>query len=186
MAIITIGGDLGAGKTTLAASLSKALGYEELYMGGIMREAAAEQNLSIEAFYVRLKNNPDLERSMDDRQSALMQKKDDLVVQGRIAWFFAKQSPFKVFNIMLQVDPQIGAERTKEREENGNRDIAELEEANKKRKKTELERYRLLYGIDNFLDPGHYDFTLDTSHIGKDEVFSKVMEKVRETIGPRA
>ena len=69
--IITIGGNVGAGKTTLAARLSKALGYDELYIGGIMREIAAERGITIEDFYARLKQEPELERSIDERQRKL-------------------------------------------------------------------------------------------------------------------
>jgi cytidylate kinase len=65
--IITIGGNLGAGKTTLAGKLAAALGYEELYVGGIFREMAAEKRLSIEEFYAQIKNDPALEREVDQR-----------------------------------------------------------------------------------------------------------------------
>ena len=41
--IITIGGKVGAGKSTLAAMLSHELNYEQLYVGGIFREMAAEK-----------------------------------------------------------------------------------------------------------------------------------------------
>ena len=45
MAIITIGGNPGSGKTTLAVKLAAFLGYEELYVGGIFRELAAEREV---------------------------------------------------------------------------------------------------------------------------------------------
>ena len=51
MAIITIGGNVGAGKTTLASKLAEALGYEDLSMGGLFREIAAERGMTIEEFY---------------------------------------------------------------------------------------------------------------------------------------
>src|SRR5258708_3743076 len=101
MAIITIGGNVGAGKTTLAVRLANELGYKTLSMGGTFREMAAERGMTIEEFYGKLKNNPDLEKSADRAQRDLMQKEDDLVVQGRIAWFFAKESLFTIFNIFL-------------------------------------------------------------------------------------
>jgi len=42
---------------------------------------------------------------VDQRQATLMREKDNLIVQGRIAWYFAKSSPFKIFNVFLAVDP---------------------------------------------------------------------------------
>ena len=65
-----------------------------------------------------LKNDPALEQAVDQRQATMMREKDDLIVQGRVAWYFAKSSPFKVFNILLTVSPVIGAERVGEKKEN--------------------------------------------------------------------
>jgi predicted cytidylate kinase len=182
MAIITIGGNIGAGKTTLAGKLALALGYEELRMGHIFRMMAAEQGRSIEEFYAALAGDAALERSVDERQATMMHESDDLVVSGRMSWFLAKNSQFDVFNIFLKVDPRIGAERTAKREEHAGHTIEELMQINKAREATELERYRALYGIQNFHDTAHYDLTLDTSHITEDAVLQKVIEKIGEEI----
>jgi cytidylate kinase len=176
--IITISGNLGAGKTTLAARLSKELGYEELYIGGIMRELAAEQKMTIEEFYERLKHNPELERRVDERQEQLMREKDNLVIQGRIAWFFSRSSPFKIFNIFLTVKPEVGAERTSKRPENSGTNAGALLIANAKRVATEQKRYRTLYNIEDFTDPSHYNLILDTTHLTEQEVLEKVLAAV--------
>jgi predicted cytidylate kinase len=178
--IITIGGNLGAGKTTLAAGLSKTLGYEELYIGGIMRQMAAEQKMPIEEFYVRLKHNPELEKSVDERQEAAMREKDNLIVQGRVAWFFAQGSPFKIFNIFLAVTPEVGAARTGERPENAGKSADAMIKLNATRVQNEIERYKTLYRIENFLDPVHYDFILDTTSLTEEEVLKTVLEKISE------
>jgi predicted cytidylate kinase len=182
MAIITIGGHVGAGKTTLANRLAEALGYENLYMGAIFRKIAAERGMTIEEFYAKLQEDPKLEQSIDERQSKLMSEKDNLVVQGRVAWFFAKGSFFTVFNIFLAVDPAVGAERSAQRPENQGRPIAEIKRANAARMRTEVERYKNLYGIENFLDPGHYDYILDTTSMSEDEVLAKMIEKIKDRI----
>ena len=176
--IITIGGYLGAGKTTLAAKLASTLHYEELYVGGIFREMAAEKNLSIEQFYAQLKTDPAIEQAVDKRQAALMREKGNLVVQGRIAWYFAKSSPFQVLNVFLTVDPAVGAKRSGEREENIGRTADEMVIATAEREKTERERYAMLYGIENHLDPAHYDFILDTTNLTVEQVFEKVLGAV--------
>lgn len=181
--IITIGGNLGAGKTTLAGRLLRELGgnYQELYIGGIMREMAAEQRMTIEEFYKRLKHNPELERSVDERQAKMMREKDNLIIQGRVAWFFAKGSPFRVFSILLTVDPEVGAKRTKQRPENQSIEtVDQISKMNVGRVKLELERYQTLYEIENFLDPAHYDFTLDTTKLSEDQVAEKVLAEIRK------
>jgi cytidylate kinase len=176
--IITIGGNLGAGKTTLANNLEKALQYEQLYVGGIFREMAAEKNLSIEQFYAQLKSDPATEQAVDQRQATMMREHDNLIVQGRVAWYFAKSSPFKVFNVLLTVNPVVGATRAGEKKENIERTNDEVAVATAEREKMERERYAMLYGIENHLDPAHYDFVLDTTSLSEQEVFRKVMAVV--------
>lgn len=173
--IITIGGNVGAGKTKLANKLAEALGYEELYIGGIFRKMAAEKGLSIEQFYMELKSDPALEQAVDHRQAMMMREKDNLIVQGRIAWYFAKGSSFKTFNIFLAADATTGARRSGEREENIGRSTDEMVSLTAEREKTEYERYAMLYGIKDYRSPAHYDFVLDTSSLTEQEVFDAVM-----------
>jgi predicted cytidylate kinase len=176
--IITIGGNIGAGKTTLAAKLAANLGYEQLYVGGIFREMAAEKGLSIEQFYEVLNNDPAIDHEVDERQAKMMREQDNLVVQGRIAWYFAQSSPFKVFNMLLTVNPMIGAARSGERKENAGKSVDEMVIATTERGKVERERYKMLYGIEDHSDPSHYDYVLDTSDLTEEEVYAKVIEQI--------
>lgn len=177
--IITIGGNPGAGKTTLANNLANELHYQQLYVGGILRDMATEKNLSIEQFYAQLKEDPAAEQEVDQRQATMMREKDDLIVQGRVAWYFAKSSPFKIFNILLTVSPIVGAERIGEKKENVGRTSDEVAIATADREKMERERYKMLYGIEDHLDPKQYDFVLDTTSLTEQEVFDKVLWLVR-------
>ena len=106
MAIITFGGYIGSGKSTVAPLVAQALGYENLYVGGIFREIAKERGMSLEKFYASLASDPELERSVDARQIDLMHR-SNLVVQGRMAYFFAKQSGQPAINIFLAVDSGV-------------------------------------------------------------------------------
>jgi predicted cytidylate kinase len=178
--IITIGGNLGAGKTTLANRLAEALHYEQLYVGGIFRDMASEKNLTIEQFYAQLKSDPAIEQAVDQRQAATMREHDNLIVQGRVAWYFAKSSPFKIFDILLTVDPVTGAGRVGEKKENIGKTTDEVTIATADREKMERERYAMLYGIENHLDPAQYDFILNTTSLSEQEVFEKVIAAVKE------
>ena len=109
----------------------------------------------------------------------MMREKDDLIVQGRVAWYFAKSSPFKVFNILLTVNPIVGAERVEEKKENVGKTTDEVAVATGEREKMERERYAMLYGIENHLDSKQYDFVLDTTSLTEQEVFEKVLWLVK-------
>lgn len=174
--IITIGGNVGAGKTTLANNLANALHYEQLYVGDVLRKMAAEKNLSIEQFYAQLKNDPAMEQAVDKRQATMMREHDNLIVQGRVAWYFAKSSPFSVLNILLTVAPATGAQRSGEKKENIGKTTDEMVIATADREKMERERYAMLYGIKDHMDPAHYDFVLDTTSLTEQEVFEKVLD----------
>ena len=178
MAIITIGGNPGSGKTTLAVKLATTLGYEELYVGGIFRDLAKERGMTVEEFSGEIKKDPQLERSIDERQTKLMQTKDNLVIQGRVAWHFAEKSPFKVINLFLATEHEIGARRVAERKEDTTKSIEEIAQATGERIKHDQERYKALYNIADYLDPGHYDIILDTSYLTEEEVLKHVLERL--------
>jgi cytidylate kinase len=173
--IITIGGNVGAGKTTLANHLAEALHHEQISAGDIIRKMAAEKGLSIEQFYAQLKNDPAIEQAVDKRQATMMREHDGLIVEGRVAWYFAKQSTFPVLNVLLTVAPAVGAQRSGEKKENAGKTADEMIIADTSREKMEHERYAMLYDIRNHLDPTHYNFVLDTTLLTKEEVFEKVL-----------
>ncbi len=170
MAIITFGGRIGAGKTTVAPVVARAFGYEEMYVGKIFRELARERGLSIEAFYDSLGGNPDLERSIDASQIALMKEKDNLIVQGRIAFFFAKQSGKPSINVFLDVAPRAGAERKMNEGFYVGKTVEEVIAIHALREQNERDHYRSLYGITNHLDPRAFDVVCDATHLSPEEV----------------
>ena len=141
---------------------------------------AAEKNLSIEQFYAQLKDDPAMEQAVDKRQATMMREHNDLIVQGRVAWYFAQQSTFPVLNILLTVAPTVGAQRSGEKKENAGKTADEMVIATADREKMECERYTMLYGIENHLDPTHYDFILDTTLFTEQEVFDKVISAIRK------
>ncbi len=179
---MTIGGNIGAGKTALAAKLAPAMGYEKLDVGDIFRAMGAELGMSIHEFYAFIKNDPAIERKVDERQIRLMNEKNDFIVQGRIAWYFAKKSPSVAINILLTVSPRIGAERKMKQEKNAEKSIEKILALCEGRERNERDHYRSLYGILNHLDPAHYDIILDTSSLDENEVFQKILAEIRGKI----
>jgi cytidylate kinase len=180
MAIVTIGGNIGAGKTVLAARLAAMLGYEELYVGGIFRKVAQERGVPIDEFYASLKNDAGLERKIDERQSDMMKEKQNLVIQGRVTWYLAKQNAVPAINILLMVDPRVGAERKMKQGIYAGKNIEEVIILQQKREQDERDHYRSLYGIEDHLDPKHYDIILDTSPLDENEVFEKIFTEVKK------
>lgn len=179
MAIITISGNIGAGKSTIAPILAKKLGYEELYVGGLFREMAKKKGLTIEEFYAHLDENPELEKSVDSKQVKLMRQKDNVIVQGRIAYFFATQTHKSTTSIFLAVNPRIGAKRKIDEGLYPGKTIEEVISLNLAREEDEREHYRSLYGIADHLNPEQFDIVCDTTNLTPKQVLEFLQSKLQ-------
>ncbi|MEK9186461.1 MAG: AAA family ATPase, partial [Patescibacteria group bacterium] len=87
VAVVTITGHLGSGKTTVAKIISQTLGWPHHYTGKIMRDLAEQRNLTIEEFYKQLEESPDLEKEIDRKQAGIINSQDNIVAEGRMAFF---------------------------------------------------------------------------------------------------
>lgn len=179
MAIITIGGDVGAGKTTLATKLAAALGYKEFYMGRVFRDMAAERNQTIDEFYISLKDNPELERQADERQIKFMKTNDNIVTQGRISYHFAKMHSLPAINVFIAVAPHVGALRQSERPEYTGKSIEEITRISAARVAAEREHYKELYGIEDHLDKSRFDIVLDTTNLTENQALEKLLVEIK-------
>jgi predicted cytidylate kinase len=178
VAIIRVGGNLGSGKTTLCKKLAEHLGYQYSYTGGIFREMAKERGLTIEEFYSQLVADPVLEKSVDDRQIALMMSKDNLVMEGRITAFLP--CAFRPVNLFIKVDETTGASRQLNRPENHDRTIDEMIALSRKRVRDERDRYWNLYRIPNHLDERCYHLVIDSTDLYPEELLQEVICQIED------
>ena len=176
MAIIRVGGHLGAGKTTLCKKLAEYLGYQYSYTGGIFREMAKERGLTIEEFYGHLVADPVLEKSVDNRQVDLMMSKDNLVMEGRITAFLP--CAFRPVNLFIKVDEAEGVRRQMNRPENRGKKFEEMLTLSRQRIQDERERYQALYQIPNHLDEKCYHIVVDSTHLSPEELLSEVIRQI--------
>ncbi len=183
MAIITFGGEIGAGKSTVAPRIAKELGYESFDMGSMMRELARQQGMTIDDFYKSLEDDPEFDRSVDAMQSTLMKEKDDFVIQARLAFHFAKQSGKPHVNILLQVDPRVSAQRKVDEGGYPGKTVEDVMALHAMREDSERLRYRTLYGVNDHLDPANFDIVCDTTPMDRDQVTAFVLAEIRKRIG---
>jgi len=177
MAVICVSGDLGSGKTTLSKKLAEVLRYKYSYTGGIIRSLARERSMTLEAFFKVLADDPELERSIDARQNDLMRQCDNLIVEGRIAPFFA-ECPYPKINILCTVDFEEGARRQLKRPENEGIPFMEMLALSRERLADERRRYLHLYDIADHFDPKHFDIHLDMTHRGPDELLHLAVAEI--------
>ncbi len=169
--IVTLSGDIGGGKSSVARILREALGFQLISAGGIQREIAASLGLTT----LQLNERSAKDRSVDDRIDShtkrLGETSDHIIVDSRLAWHFIP-SAYKVF---LSVDPAIGAERVFDasRSDEFHGSLAEALENNLTRTRLEAVRFRTLYGIE-LRDYRNYDLVVDTSFTSPQEVATTI------------
>lgn len=176
--IITISGDLGSGKSTVAQMLAKELDLTHYSTGDLMREMAAQRNLSIlelnKLTEEKLKKGDrEIDDELDNRQKELGLTSDNFVIDGRLSFHFIPQST----KIFLKVEAEEGAKRimnAKRATENG-KSVEELMQKAKDRQASELSRYKKLYNVD-YTDEKNYDLIIDTTSMTAEQVKDKIKE----------
>lgn len=169
--IVTLSGDIGGGKSSVARMLAAALGFELISAGGLQREIAAGMGLTT----LQLNEWSAKDRSVDDKidlhTKTLGETSDHIIVDSRLAWHFIPDA-YKVF---LSVDPLVGAERVFEasRSDEFHGSLAEALDNNLSRTRLEAVRYHTLYGIE-LRDYRNYDLVVDTSFASPQDVAATI------------
>ncbi|NOZ76558.1 MAG: AAA family ATPase [Euryarchaeota archaeon] len=153
--IITIGGPIGSGTTTVAGELAARLGLRHIYAGEIFREMARERGMSLAEFSRYAEGNEEVDREIDERQKALAAQ-GDCIVEGRLSAHFVDAD----LKVWLTAPLEVRAARVAERE---GQDVETATAQTREREASERRRYREIYGIDPW-DLSAYDVVMNTEH----------------------
>ncbi len=170
---ISLAGDLGSGKSTVADILIERLGAEYYSTGALVRSIAAKHGMSVVELNVYMETHPEIDHEIDDGLRELSTVDKLLVIDSRMAWHFT-EGTFKVY---LSVDPETSALRIMNANRIGEH-AATLEETvkeTKARRESEKKRYMTQYGVD-IKDLANYSLVVDTSHATPSEVAEIIIE----------
>ena len=165
--IVTLSGDIGGGKSSVARILVQRLSFQLISAGAIQREIATGMGLTT----LQLNERSAKDRSVDDQIDSYTQQLGEtgnqIIVDSRLAWHFIP-SAFKVF---LSVDPVVGAERVFDasRADEKHSSLADALENNRSRTALEATRWLAMYGI-ALRDYSNYDLVVDTSFVSPEQV----------------
>ena len=163
---ISIAGNIGSGKSSVARRLGEITGWPIVSTGAIFRDLAARRGLTV----LELNQQAETDRSIDDEVDGHLRRLaasgDRAIIDSRMAWHFVPAS----FKVYLVVDPLIAVERVygAVREDERYDSVEEAAQEVLARQHVEAERYLDLYGV-HVDDWRNYDLVVDTTRIGVDD-----------------
>lgn len=149
---VTVSGVAGTGTSTLARLVAERLDLPMVSGGQIFRDAAADRGLSLADFGALCERDPEVDRTLDDRQVALLQD-GGLVLESRLAGWLAHREGIAAVTVCLVCDEDERIRRIVDREGGSVEDqrLRTLE-----REASEAVRYASYYGFDlHSLEPYH-------------------------------
>jgi len=174
---ISVTGDIGSGKSAVCRLLSEATGFAVYSTGAMQREIAARRGMSTLELNRYSETHPEIDEEIDAWSAALGRRAESLIVDSRIAWHFVPCS----FKVYLTVEPRIAAERILGDGRRQGERYADVDEAMRdirRRRESEIERFRDTYGLD-LGDLTQFDLVVDTTTLAPREVAVRVLEAFR-------
>jgi len=176
---ITITGNLGSGKSTVARLIGEKYNFEVYSTGKIQRELARQMNLSTLELNQLMMSDRKYDHMIDDETARISRENKDknIIFDSRLAWHFVEQS-FKVF---VSVSLDVAAERIMNDQRGAVEKYSSVEEAKRliaERAKTESIRYKDIYNL-NYMDFSNYDLIIDSTYCGPETIADIIMEEAK-------
>ena len=166
--IITVGGLIGSGKTTVVKALAKKFKLKHVSAGEVFRSMAEERGLSLEELTKLAEKNHGLDKEVDEKQKKLAAS--NVIVDGRLSGWLIDAD----LKIWLRAPLEVRAKRVAKRE---NKSFKQALKETELREESEAKRYREIYKID-ITDMPPYNAVIDTSLWSAEEVVSIVAKMV--------
>lgn len=177
---ITITGNLGSGKSTIAKLLSEKYNFEIYSTGKVQRELARQMNMTTLELNQLMRSDPKYDNMIDDETARISRdnKDKDIIFDSRLAWHFVESS-FKVF---VSVSLEIAAERVMNDTRGSEEKYSSLEEAIQllaERAATERVRYKEIYNL-NYMDFSNYNLVIDSTYCLPDQIAEIILKEAKE------
>lgn len=177
--IISLAGDLAAGKGTVSKILIKDLDYGIYRNGEYARKLARDMGLDITSFNAYLVDHPEIDLQIEKSASEYAKDHDNFIIDARLGWYAVPES----FKVYLRVDIDVAAQRAfNDLNRKSSESFATVEEQKadmQKRFEMENERYWNLYHVRKE-DMSNYDLVVDTTNMTPEEVAEEIKNKYKK------
>jgi predicted cytidylate kinase len=173
MTTITISGNPGSGKSTVAELLEQKLGIKYIYSGMIFRELAEKYNMTLEEFGKYCEENSEIDKELDDRQLEIL-KEGNVILEGRLSGWLAHSNNISAFKVAIVTDLDIRAMRIVNREK-GN--VEKRKKEILERERSENTRYKKYYNVD-LKDTSIYDIVIDSGDKTPEEIVDIIIQNL--------
>ena len=178
---IVVSGDLGSGKSTVTTELARRLNLRRVSVGDLYRQMAQSRGMSALQLNLHAELDDAVDGYVDQLQQEIAKSDEQLVVDGRLAWFFFTDA----FKVHLITNPVVAARRVLARpsdEVEAYSSLAEAIERLENRSESERIRFLTRYGADkNRLR--NYDLVCDTTSARSDEVVDRIIDAYQGSLG---
>lgn len=171
--LITITGQLGSGKSTVAKMLAADLNWLYYSTGMAQREIAQNRGITTIELNRLAITDPSIDAEIDAIFKNPPWGDKSCVVDSRLAWHFLPNS----LKVCLRVDTMIAAERVLAAKGRVSESYTTVQEACaflKKRYELEQAHFIKNYQLD-ITDETQFDLIIDTTHLTPEEVCKKIL-----------
>ncbi len=175
--ILTVSGEIGAGKSTVARALAQSLGLRYLSSGEIFREEARRRGVTLSALGRLAEQDPSIDRTIDEWQ-VQEARAGAIVIESRLSGWLIDGD----VRVWLRAPVDVRARRV------AARDAMTVEAARadiETREACERRRYAALYQID-LSDLTRYHLVLDTALWGPEDITRAIAGLARAFRGERS
>lgn len=167
--IITISGEVGAGKTFIGKKLADRLNLRYESVGEKFKKLAEERNMTVTEILNYLEKNPEEEKKIDEEQH---KTEDNCVLDSRLGFHFVNAD----LKIYLTASLDERARRISERDGTS---VEKTREMIKEREKTETARYKRIYNVE-IRNMNNYDLVIDTGKFETDKILNAILYLIKK------
>ena len=171
--LITITGQLGSGKSTVAKMLAEKLHWQYYSTGMAQRSIAQKRGISTTELNRLAITDPSIDHEIDAVFKNPPWGHQPCVVDSRLAWHFLPNS----LKVCLQIDTKVAAKRIwAEKGRVSEHYTSEQETLKYLEKRYELEQAHFIknYQLD-ITNKKQFDLVIDTTHLTPEEVCQKIL-----------